>query len=61
MFFFGPVIGKVYDNYGPRWLLLGGACLEVLGLMMTSISTKYYQFILAQGVSTNTSAVCPSR
>lgn len=49
MFFFGPFIGKVFDNYGPRWLLVAGTILEVFGLMMTSLSTEYYQFILAQG------------
>ena len=49
MFFFGPVIGKIFDNYGPRHLLFAGAILEVFGLMMTSLSTEYYQFILAQG------------
>lgn len=43
MFFFGPVIGKVYDNYGPRYLLLVGTFLEVFGLMMTSLCTEYYQ------------------
>ncbi|KAI9822327.1 MAG: hypothetical protein M1827_000045 [Pycnora praestabilis] len=50
MFFGGPIIGKVYDNYGPRYLLLFGTFFHVFGLMMTSISTEYYQFFLAQGV-----------
>ena len=48
MFVWGPVIGKVYDNYGPRFLLLAGTFLHVFGLMMTSLSTEYYQFLLAQ-------------
>ena len=51
MFFFGPIIGKIYDNYGPRWLLIVGTFLEVFGLMMTSLATEYYQFVLAQGRS----------
>ncbi|TKA73865.1 hypothetical protein B0A55_04478 [Friedmanniomyces simplex] len=50
MFAGGPVIGKLYDNYGPRWLLLAGTFLHVFGLMMTSLASEYYQFILAQGV-----------
>ena len=50
MFAGGPVFGKVFDNYGPRWLLFGGTIAHVFGLMMTSLSTEYYQFFLAQGV-----------
>lgn len=50
MFFGGPVFGTIFDNFGPRWLLLGGSFFEVFGLMMASISSKYYQFILAQGI-----------
>ncbi|KAL3422000.1 major facilitator superfamily transporter [Phlyctema vagabunda] len=45
-----PIVGKLYDNYGPRWLLLGGTFLHVFGLMMASISTKYYQLLLSQGI-----------
>ncbi|KAK3074516.1 hypothetical protein LTR53_002998 [Teratosphaeriaceae sp. CCFEE 6253] len=50
MFTGGPIIGKLYDNYGPRHLLLVGTFLHVFGLMMASLATEYYQFLLAQGV-----------
>lgn len=33
-----------------RLLLIGGSLLHVFGLMMASISSQYYQFLLAQGV-----------
>lgn len=41
---------QLFDNYGPKWLLLIGTFLHVFGLMMTSISKEYYQFFLAQGI-----------
>ena len=56
MFLGGPVFGKVFDNFGPRYLLLGGALAHVFGLMMTSLSTEYYQFFLAQGVCSSLGA-----
>ncbi|KAL2816013.1 major facilitator superfamily domain-containing protein [Aspergillus cavernicola] len=46
----GPVVGVLYDRYGPRWLLLAGSVMHVFGIMMTSISTDYYQILLAQGL-----------
>lgn len=41
MFVGGPIFGKIYDNYGPRWLLLTGTGLHVFGLIMTSLATEY--------------------
>ena len=43
-------MGIIYDKYGPRHILLVGSVLHVFGLMMTSISTQYYQLLLSQGV-----------
>lgn len=45
-----PFYGKIFDNYGPRHLLFFGTIFHVFGLMMTSMSSKYYQFLLSQGV-----------
>ncbi|RYP66709.1 hypothetical protein DL771_007642 [Monosporascus sp. 5C6A] len=44
------IFGRLFDNYGPRWLLLGGTIVYIFGLMMTSLSTEYYQIILSQGI-----------
>jgi predicted MFS family arabinose efflux permease len=46
----GPIIGALYDNFGPRWLILIGSLLHVFGIMMTSLASKYWQILLAQGV-----------
>lgn len=46
----GGIIGRFFDAYGPRWLLVLGTLIYTFSLMMTSLATKYYQFILAQGV-----------
>jgi MFS family permease len=50
LFFWGPVAGKFVDDYGPRLPILLGSFLHVFGLMMVSISDKYYQIFLAQAV-----------
>jgi len=54
----GPIVGKAYDTYGPRPLLLVGTFLHVFGLMMASISTTYYQFLLSQGVCSAIGVAC---
>ncbi len=50
MSFFGIFFGRVFDSYGPRWLLIIGTVFYVFGLMMTSLASQYYQFFLAQSV-----------
>ena len=50
MLFGGIFVGRIFDDFGPHHLLLGGTFLHVFGLMMTSISTKYYQILLSQAI-----------
>jgi MFS family permease len=44
------VWGRLFDTYGPRWLLICGTVLYVFAIMMMSLSTQYYQFFLTQSV-----------
>ncbi|CAI7584804.1 unnamed protein product [Penicillium viridicatum] len=50
MLFTSPVSGKLFDSYGPRVPIAIGSVLHVFGLMMASLSTKYYQLMLSQSV-----------
>ncbi|KAL2430356.1 MFS-type transporter opdF [Exophiala dermatitidis] len=50
MLFMSPLAGWMFDNYGPRPPIFIGTILHVLGLMMSSISKEYYQFMLSQSV-----------
>ena len=47
----GAVTGPLFDRYGD-WVIRPGAVLYVFALMMTSICTEYWHFMLAQGVLT---------
>lgn len=40
----------MFDRFGPRVLLLVGTILHVFGLMMASLSSKYYRLILSQAI-----------
>ncbi|KAK7203037.1 major facilitator superfamily domain-containing protein [Myxozyma melibiosi] len=50
--FCGVIVGRLYDIFGPTPLIIPGAIIMNLGIMMTSLCTEYYQFILAQGICT---------
>ncbi|KAK9243317.1 major facilitator superfamily domain-containing protein [Lipomyces tetrasporus] len=56
MIFGGIIIGRLYDMFGPRPLLIPGTILMVVGIMTTSVCKEYYQFILAQGICTSIGA-----
>ncbi|KAI5119258.1 hypothetical protein M0805_007261 [Coniferiporia weirii] len=46
----GLVLGRVFDVYGARGLLTGGCILSAFSTVMLSLSTRYYQIFLSQGV-----------
>ncbi|TVY25614.1 Fujikurins efflux protein [Lachnellula hyalina] len=50
LFFPGFLAGKMTDEMGPRIPILLGSFLHVFGIMMTSLSTEFYQIFLAQAV-----------
>ncbi|TBU55768.1 MFS general substrate transporter [Dichomitus squalens] len=49
-FFCGGFVGRLFDAYGPRPIMIVGTLILVFGTMMTSISSQYYEYILAQGI-----------
>ncbi|KAI5896136.1 MFS general substrate transporter [Schizophyllum commune H4-8] len=46
----GACIGHLCDAYGPGWLLLSGGLSTTFSILMTSLSTEFYQFLFCQGV-----------
>ncbi|KAL6308821.1 MFS general substrate transporter [Sparassis latifolia] len=49
-FFSGGFIGRIFDLCGSRVMMSLGTLIYVCSLMATSVATKYYQFILTQGI-----------
>ncbi|CZT21690.1 related to monocarboxylate transporter 2 [Ramularia collo-cygni] len=45
-----PLSGYLFDSYGPRLPIFLGGILHVFGLMMASLSSEYYQFMLSQSI-----------
>ena len=45
----GAIVGRYFDHYGPRPLLVTGTVIYVSSVMMTSLCKSYYHYLLAQG------------
>ncbi|KAF2427386.1 putative MFS transporter [Tothia fuscella] len=50
LFSFGLISGPINDRFGPRVLIIPFSLTLTLSVMLTSLCTKYYQFILCQGI-----------
>ncbi|KAI5243983.1 putative MFS monocarboxylate transporter [Aureobasidium subglaciale] len=49
-FFCGVYIGPIFDKYGPRWLIVTGVACVTTALMLLSVCTKYWHFLLTFGI-----------
>jgi MFS family permease len=49
-YFFGLWAGRLSDRYGPKVPMAFGSLFMIVGTMTASLSTKYYQFVLSQGL-----------
>ncbi|KAK5037418.1 hypothetical protein LTR13_004575 [Exophiala sideris] len=54
----GALTGPIFDAGYFRTLVVVGSSLTVFGMMMTSIATKYWEVMLAQGVCVGLGAGC---
>ncbi|KAI1854286.1 hypothetical protein JX265_000694 [Neoarthrinium moseri] len=46
----GIYIGPIFDKYGPRWLILPGGIGIIISMMLMSICTQYWHFLLVFGI-----------
>ena len=50
MYALGGVTGVLVDAFGPRKIIMTSSLIAVFGLCMLSLSTKYWQVLLSQGL-----------
>ncbi|KAF8427244.1 major facilitator superfamily domain-containing protein [Terfezia claveryi] len=50
IYILGGIIGILVDAFGPRIFIITGSLISVFGLSMLSLSAKYWEVLLFQGV-----------
>ena len=58
LMFVGLFSGPLYDHGYLRTLVLTGSFLVTLGMLLTSLSTQYWQLVLAQGLVIGVGSGC---
>ena len=46
----GPLVGRLADRWGPRWVLTGGVALVGIGTMAGAGVTQFWQFFVVVGL-----------
>ena len=46
----GPLVGRLADRWGPRWVLCAGVALVGIGTMMGAAVTQFWHFFIAVGL-----------
>ena len=46
----GPIVGRLADRWGPRWVLAIGVALVGIGTMLGAAVTQFWQFFVAVGL-----------
>lgn len=49
-FFCGIQIGPLFDQYGPRYLVLAGNILLIASMLLLGVCKEYYQFLIVFGI-----------
>ncbi|KAF9882863.1 hypothetical protein FE257_004949 [Aspergillus nanangensis] len=49
LFFLGGISGPISDRFGVKFVLIPSSIALVISVMLSSIASQYYQFMLAQG------------